>query len=210
MATAKRRNIEATISSIRLLVAGSVKKPSKSRHVVTVELIWPRIGTAVKRYTRIVELRENVCEFTADDWADAILFKDSVEGRFVLKLTISQALSDSVAEKLLRALAKAAASEAADKAEDLVPGDLDKIFAAPIDFIASVVSGEERVPVAEGRLVLDAELFREGGIVLTLPLTSPGGITETRTASTGKGRRRVTVIGKGDSNGEAALAVVVS
>ena len=210
MAVVKRKNIEVTIGSLRLLVAGPVKKPSKSRHAVTVEIVWPRTGTAVKRYTRIVELRENACEFKADDWADSILFKDTVEGRFALKLTISQALSDAVAEKLLRAIAKAAASEAADKAEDLVPGDLDKIFAAPIDFIASAMSGEERIPVAEGRLVLDAENFREGGMVLSLPLTSPGGLTETRTASTGKGRRRVKVIGKGDSNGEAALAVVVS
>jgi hypothetical protein len=210
MAAVKRRDIEVAIGSLRLLVAGSVTKPSESRHAVTAELVWPRNGTPAKRYTRIVTLRRNFCEFKASDWADAILFKDAVEGRFALKLTVSQALSDSAAEKLLRVIAKAAASEAADKAEDLVPGDLDKIFAAPIDFLASALAGEERLPAAEGLLVLDAGDLPEDGTVLTLPLTSPGGLTRTRSASTGKGRRRVEVIGKGDPNGAAALTVVVS
>lgn len=210
MATVKRRDIEVAVGSLRLLVAGSVKMPSESRHAVTAELVWPRKGTPVKRYTRILALRKNACEFTASDWADAILFKDAVEGRFALRLAVSQALSDSAAEKLLRVIAKAAAGEAADKAEGLVPGDLDKIFAAPIDFLASALAGEARLPTAEGMLVLDAGDLPEGGTVLTLPLTSPGGITRTRSASTGKGRRRVEVIGKGDPNGEAALTVVVS
>ena len=58
--------------------------------------------------------------------------------------------------------------------------------------------------------MLDAGDLPEGGTVLTLPLMSPDGLSRTRSASTGKGRRRVEVIGKGDSNGEAALAVVVS
>lgn len=210
MAAVKRRDIEVAIGSLRLLVAGSVTKPSESRNAVTAELVWPRNGTPAKRYTRIVTLRRNFCEFKASDWADAILFKDAVEGRFALKLTVSQALSDSAAEKLLRVIAKAAASEAADKAEDLVPGDLDKIFAAPIDFLASALAGEGRLPAAEGLLVLDAADLPEDGTVLTLPLTSPGGLTRTRSASTGKGRRRVEVIGKGDPNGAAALTVVVS
>ncbi|MGI5869683.1 MAG: hypothetical protein ACOX9C_09615 [Kiritimatiellia bacterium] len=210
MATARRIDIEVAIGSLRLLVAGSVAKPSTSQHAVTAELIWPRNGMPSKRYARIVTLRKNVCEFKADDWIDAILFKDAVEGRFALRLTISQALSDSVAEKLLRVIAKAAAAEAADKAEDLVPKDIDKIFAAPIDFLASALAGEERPPVAEGLIVLDAGSLPASGTVLTLPLTSPSRLTRTRSAPTGKGRKRVEVIGKGDPNGEAALTVAVS
>ena len=97
MAVVKRRDIEVAIGSLRLLVAGSVKMPSESRHAVTAELVWPRNGTPSKRYTRIVRLHQNACEFKASDWADAILFKDAVEGRFALKLTVSQALSDSAA-----------------------------------------------------------------------------------------------------------------
>ena len=81
MAAVKRRDIEVAIGSLRLLVAGSVTKPSESRHAVTAELVWPRNGTPAKRYTRIVTLRRNFCEFKASDWADAILFKDAVEGR---------------------------------------------------------------------------------------------------------------------------------
>ncbi len=210
MAAVKRRDIEVSIQGLHLLVSGSVRAPSESRHAVTAELVWPRSGTASKRYTRVVRLRKNACAFTADDWADAILFKDVVEGRFALKLSVSQALPDAAAEKLLRAIAKAGAAEAADQVAAVVPDDLAKLLAAPIDFIASALAGEELPPAAEGGITLDAADLPEGGTVLTLPLASPTGLTRTRSAPTGKGRIRLAAIRKGDPNGEAALVVAVS
>ena len=62
--------IELSLSSLELLVAGSVKKPSTGNHAVKIELQWPRIGIQSRSYTKVFKLVGNECKIKADDWAE--------------------------------------------------------------------------------------------------------------------------------------------
>lgn len=206
----KKRDIEVTIQSLSLERAGSIKVPSESRHAVTVDLIWPRTTVSVKRFTRVVTLKKNVCQFEGlQDWADSILFKGTVEGRFAIRVMVSRPLIDSIAEKLLRGIMKAAAGEVADRVEGFVPKDLDKIFSSPIDAVGTLIAGEEQVPLAEATRVMDAGEIPAMGQVVEFPLVSSCNLTESRTRPNGKGDRNVTLLKKGAPNGILRLAFEV-
>lgn len=207
MATAKREEIEITLQSLELLVTGVSSIPAESNHTLTVELLWPRTGTQSKAYSRLIKLRAGKCVFTDADWYDSILLKDAVFGRFALKVTVSQVLSDTAVAKLLQSMAKVAASSVADAMAASVDKPLGQTLAAPIDYIASVFAGEAVQPVAEGIITLEPEFISAGGGVLTLPLSCPAKITKA-VVSVGKIRKpRKQVIGKGDPNGTAALSI---
>ena len=207
MATAKREEIEITLQNLELLVTGPTRIPAESNHTITVELLWPRSGTQAKAYSRLVKLHGGKCTFTAADWYESILLKDAVVGRFALKVTVSQVLSDAAVAKLLRSMAKAAAASVADAVAASVDKPLGKTLAAPIDYIASVFAGEAVLPVAESILTLEPAFISAGGGVLTLPLSCPARVTKA-TPSAGKIRKpRKQVIGKGDPNGTATLSI---
>ncbi len=207
MATAKREEIEITLQSLELLVTGPTPIPAESNHSLTIELLWPRSGTQAKAYSRLIKLNDGKCAFTDADWYESILLKDAVAGRFALKVTVSQVLSDTAVDKLLRSMAKAAASSVADAVAASVDKPLGKTLAAPVDYIASVFAGEAVPPIAESIITLDPAFISAGGGVLTLPLTCPARVTKAA-APVGKIRKPPKhVIGKGDPNGTAVLSI---
>lgn len=200
--------IELSLSSLELLVAGTVKKPSTGNHAVKIELQWPRIGIQSRSYTKVFKLVGNECKIKADDWVGGILLKENVTGRFALKISVSPALSDAEVDELAAKIAKTLGGELADIIEDGLGGMLGKVAAVPVDYLATLAGKAEARPVATATIVLDTSEFSEtGGRVLTLPLTSPGKLAKTRRTATGKRNVKQTVLKAGDPNGVAVLAM---
>lgn len=207
MAASTKENIELCLQSLTLLVSGGAKTLSESNHTVTIELVWPRNGIASKTYARVFTLNGNQCSFTESDWYDSVMCKESVDGRFALKVSVSQALTDSVIAKLIRVITKAAASTAADVVEDGVAAPLGKIAAAPVDYLATLIADYTGEPIAEAVVTLDAADFADGGKVLTLPLVCPTTLKKD-TPSMGKAPApRKTIIKNGDPNGTVVLSI---
>lgn len=207
MAESKKCDVEMCIQSMALRVGGPGKKPAESNHAVTVELIWPRNGIQKKSYTRLVKLQGNACAFTDADWVESILLKETVSGRFAIKATVSQALSDSAVEKLLRAVAKSAASSVADVVEDQAGDVVGKVAASPFDFLAALMADGAASTVAQAVVTLNSSDIPEGGRVLTLPLESPARVTQASVSTLRRNSVRSTLIKKGDLNGTVSLSI---
>lgn len=207
MAESKKRDVEMCLQSLSLLVGGPAKKPAESNHAITIELIWPRIGIQKKSYMRLVKLHGNQCAFTAADWFESILLKETVGGRFAIKATISQALSDSAVERLLRAVAKAAASSVADVVEDELGDPVGKVASSPFDYLAALMSDGAAASVAQGVITLESSDIAAGGRVLTLPLECPARITQASRSTLRRNTVRTTLIEKGDPNGMVSLSI---
>jgi hypothetical protein len=154
-----------------------------------------------------VKLQGNACAFTDADWVESILLKETVSGRFAIKATVSQALSDSAVEKLLRAVAKSAASSAADVVEDEFGKPVGKVASSPFDFLATLMADGAAAPVAQGVITLDASGIAAGGRVLTLPLECPARVTQASSSALRRNGVRGTLIKKGDPNGTVSLSI---
>lgn len=207
MAVAKRQEIELILQSLTLQVTSSVGLAAASRHAVTTELIWARNAFQLRSYTRIVSLTRGACVFADTDWIDAVLMKETVLGRFGLRISVSQALSDNVVSKILQAMAKAAATSVGDALEKSLDKPIGKTLSAPVDCVASLFVAEAVSPIAEAVTVVDPKRYASGLSVLTLPLVAPETVTRAQ-SSTGKTQRpRKQVLAKGEINGEVILSI---
>jgi len=102
-----KREVEITLHSIHIPVTGAGLDTTTS-HLLTADLVWPRTGTARKSASQSCTLREGAAEFAAANWGRRILFKETVEGRFALAVTVTESLDDEELEKILRFWAGAA------------------------------------------------------------------------------------------------------
>ena len=206
MAAKDKAAIQLGLRSLELSFAGPVARSATANHTVTVELVWPRIGIATRSHTRVVKLAGNSLVVSPDDWIGSILLKENVTGKFAIKISISQALTDPEVDELMRKVAKKTVSLIADAVEDGVGGSIGKVAAIPIDYLAALVGSSKWRPVAEVTALLNTIEFTEtGGCVLTLPLQCPGKFTKTRKSSAGKRDVQQTIIKAGDPNGTAVL-----
>ena len=207
MAIAKRQEIELVLQSLGLQVTGDVGLAATSRHALTTELIWARNGFPSRGYTRVVALSQGACVFTDADWIDAVLMKETVLGRFGLRIRVSQALSDSAVSKIIQAMAKAAATSVGDALEKSLDQPIGKTLSAPVDYVASLFADDAGSPIAEAVVVIDPKCYASGGSVLTLPLVAPAKVTRAQ-SSTGKAQRpRKQVLAKGETNGEVTFTI---
>jgi hypothetical protein len=209
-----RREVEITLHSIDVPVTGTGGE-RQTTHLVGATLIWPRTGTAQKTSSQSCGLAGGRADFERVNWGRRILFKENVEGRFALGVTLSEALDDEALEKFLRAFAGVVLSVGADAAEAAVPlKPLGKLAAAPLDYAAKEIAKYPgAVTLAEGLAELDAADFPPGGgeRLLTVRLTAARRLVRvTRRAVNGKQPARVTrklLLEKGADNGEVTLLV---
>jgi hypothetical protein len=209
MATA-RKEVEITLHSIRIPETASGLDTDTS-HLLSADLIWPRVGVAQKSATLTCALKEGCGDFGSANWGRRILFKESVEGRFALALTLTESLDDEDLEQFFRFCAGAFLSLGAGAVESAAR-PVGKLAAAPLDFAAKNIG---RYPgpllLVEGLAELDSSDFPESGgeRLLTLRMTAARRLMNIsrRTAS---GRPRLSsklLLDKGDPDGEVTLAI---
>jgi len=145
----------------------------KSRNLGCVDLIWPRTGVAKKSGAREMVFKRGVADFTSEEWTKRVLFREEIEGRCGLAVTITEPVSVQLARRFVRLTAKYALKMGADFMEKAMVGYAD-IASSPIDALAQMV-GEKDTPKAIAQGVVDvADLPAEGEEqTVVVPLKRP-------------------------------------
>ena len=144
-----------------------------SRNLVTVDLIWPKSGTARKSASRDTTFRRGKVDFTSEPWAKRVLFRDEIDGHCGVAVSVTEPVSAQKLRKWAKLTAKAILKEGADVVDSMIAGYGD-IAAAPIDALAVMV-GESSSPKSIAQGVIDYEDLPEPGEekTITIPLFRP-------------------------------------
>ena len=173
-AMAKRAKVNIEFLLVRAELKGVPEKVLlKSRNIGQVDLIWPRATIAKKSGAREMAFKRGVCDFTAEPWTKRVVFREEVDGRCGLAVSITEPVSIQKVRRFLRLTAKYALKMGADFMEKAMVGYAD-IASSPIDALAAMI-GEKDVPKVVAQGVLDVEELPAEGEEreVTVPLTRP-------------------------------------
>ncbi len=183
-----------------------------SRHVLRVDLIWPRMAIARKTAERAVTLQDGVYRPDPASWSERALFKESVEGPFGVRVEISEALNNAQWADAVARLGQAVWSLAGASMADLAGNPVSAmLWRVPMDALgraASAAAKNPPRPVAAGVLDMDCqEWAARNEKRVSIPMLAPADVHDvTRRRVGGKTQaRRTVLIRGGDANGEAAL-----
>ena len=172
MASRTKANIEFLL--VKAELKGIPEKGLlKSRNIGQVDLIWPRAAIAKKSGAREMVFKRGVCDFAAEPWTKRVVFREEVDGRCGLAVSITESISIQKVRRFLRLTAKYALKMGADFMEKAMVGYAD-IAASPIDALAAMI-GEKDVPKVIAQGVLDVEELPAEGEERTVvvPLARP-------------------------------------
>jgi len=162
------------ISVVRAELTGVPERTLlRSRHLGSVDLIWPRTGVARKSGAREMVFKKGMADFTNEPWAKRVIFREEIEGHCGIGVTITEPVSVQVAKRFLRLTAKYALKMGADFTEKAMVGYAD-VASAPIDALAQMV-GEKDTPRAIAQGVVDFKALPAAGEETTVevPLVRP-------------------------------------
>ena len=172
MASRTKANIEFLL--VKAELKGVPEKGLlKSRNIGQVDLIWPRAAIAKKSGAREMVFKRGVCDFAAEPWTKRVIFREEVDGRCGLAVSITEPVSIQKVRRFLRLTAKYALKMGADFMEKAMVGYAD-IASSPIDALAAMI-GEKDVPKVIAQGVLDIEDIPAEGEERTVvvPLARP-------------------------------------
>ena len=166
-------------TSVEILLVKAVltgvpeKRLLKSRNLGSIDLIWPRVGIARKSAAREMTFKKGIADFTGEEWAKRILFREEIEDHCGIAVTITEPVSVQKVRRFLRITAKYALKQGADFLEKAMVGYAD-IASSPIDALALMI-GEKDTPKAIAQGVIDyADLPSEGvEKTIEVPLMRP-------------------------------------
>ena len=174
MTTAKRTKANIEFLLVKAELKGIPEKGlSKSRNIGQLDLIWPRAAIAKKSGAREMVFKKGVCDFAAEPWTKRVIFREEVDGRCGLTVSITEPVSIQKVRRFLRLTAKYALKMGADFMEKAMVGYAD-IASSPIDALAAMI-GEKDVPKVIAQGVLDIEDLPAEGEERTVvvPLARP-------------------------------------
>ncbi|MBR2839276.1 MAG: hypothetical protein IKE55_10860 [Kiritimatiellae bacterium] len=174
MAAAKRTKTALEFLLVKAELKGIPEKALlRSHNIGQVDLIWPRTGVAKKSGAREMVFKKGVCDFTGEPWAKRVVFREDVEGRCGIAVSITEPVSVQKVRRFLRLTAKYALKMGADFMEKAMVGYAD-IASSPIDALAAMI-GEKDVPKVIARGVLDIEELPDEGeeLSVSVPLVRP-------------------------------------
>ena len=139
MATAKKAKANIEFLLVRAEVKGVPEKALlRSRNIGQVDLVWPRTGVAKKSGAREFVFRKGVCDFTGEPWTKRVMFREEVEGRCGLAVSVTEPVSVQKVRRFLRLTAKYALKMGADFMEKAMVGYAD-IASSPIAALAAMI-----------------------------------------------------------------------
>ena len=204
-----KRTLEISVQTINVPVNGAGLL-DKSSHLLSAELIWPRVGIPQKAASQPCRLEKGHADFEKVNWGNRILFKESVEGKFALRISLTEVLDDEELEKFLRSFSGAALAFGADMLAPLYP-PFGKLVSAPIDYLAKDI---EKYPgptrLVEGLVELEAADFLENAEQsLTIRLMTSQSITQsvTRRVAGQIRHEKKSILSKGEPNGDITLLI---
>ena len=167
-----KTSVEITLKSLSL-----TSLPEKSllisRNLLTVEMIWPKVGTPRKSATRQITMKKGKVDFTAEPWAKRVLFREDIDGHTAFTVSIAEPVTMQKLHRLLQLTAKAALKEGADMIDAALVSYGD-IAAAPVDALATMVA-EKDAPRIIVQGVIDFDDLPAAGETkeVVIPLTRP-------------------------------------
>lgn len=149
MGKAGKTSVEITL--VRISLTGiPEKRLLKSRHLGTVDLVWPKVGTAKKTASRQMALRLGKADFTSEPWAKRVLFREEIDGHCGIAVALTETLTVQRIKKYLRLVAKYALKEGSDIVASAFVGYGD-LASAPVDaLVAMAGSTEAPKTIAQG------------------------------------------------------------
>ena len=167
-----KTSVEITLKSLSL-----TSIPEKalliSRNLLTVEMIWPKVGTPRKSATRQITMKKGKVDFSSEPWAKRILFREEIDGHTAFAVSLAEPVTLQKLHRLLQLTAKAALKEGADMIDAALVSYGD-IAAAPADALAAMVA-EKDSPRVIVQGVLDWDDLPASGEIkeVVVPLTRP-------------------------------------
>ena len=209
MATAKKYDLEVHFLSLELSPA--LKLARHTNHLLGIDLVCPRPTVARKSSERVLALEGGAFAPTSPAWTESIVFKETINGRFGIAVTVSEALADAAMESFFRtgatALVKFLAGFAG--AAVAIPA-LDDIAEIPFSALTKVL-GKDRSPatVARGCVDFPADASFPSRTVIEVPLVAANDIFHHvhRTTKAGDATSRRKILSKGESAGVCRLAL---
>lgn len=104
--TSDKKTVEILFEEARITALPERRLPL-SRNLVTVELIWPKVGTAKKSASREVRFRKGVFDFTAEQWAKRCVFREEIDGHCGIVVSVSEPVSVQNLKRWAKLTAKA-------------------------------------------------------------------------------------------------------
>ena len=171
MAAKQKTDLEVTLARVQL---PSLGRTGAHQHVVTIELIYPRLAIASKSAAKTIVLKNGLCEADLLPWTRKICFKESVEGNFGVHVTVSERLSATQMRKMMRFIAGKSLDIGADAVEDAIPMPVvDEIAVQPLIYLSKqLLSTTQAKIIAEGFLDLKAAQFSDTPSLISVPLLS--------------------------------------
>jgi len=211
MAILKKAKILVTVEGCDVArLKGAIGGGEVTSHALVANLIWPRGAIAKKGTAQVCRLRQGVMAEAA--WGDRVLFKEDVEGRFAVQVSVSEATDGDRLEEFLRSVAGTVLSATGEFYAAELPGaPLRKMARAPVDYLAKEIG---KMPasriMAEGMVDLAPKDISDG-MRLTIPLKA----AQTQYVTRKKMKRgrmessKEAVVKKGEACGEMTLAIEV-
>ena len=167
-----KTSVEITLKSLSLTSIPEKALPL-SRNLLTVEMIWPKVGSARKSATRQITMKKGKVDFTAEPWAKRVLFREEIDGHTAFTVSIAEPVTLQKLHRLLQLTAKAALKEGADMIDAALVSYGDSA-AAPVDALATMVA-EKDAPRSIGQGVLDYDDLPAAGETkeVVIPLSRP-------------------------------------
>ena len=167
-----KTSVEITLKSLSI-----TSIPEKtlliSRNLLTIEMIWPKVGTPRKSAMRQITMKKGKCDFTTEPWAKRVLFREDIDGHTAFTVSIAEPVTLQKLRRLLQLTAKAALKEGADVIDAALVSHGD-IAAAPVDALATMVA-EKDAPRIIVQGILDYDDLPAAGEEkeVVIPLTRP-------------------------------------
>ena len=167
-----KTSVEITLKSLSLSAIPE-KALLISRNLLTVEMIWPKVGTPRKSATRQITMKKGKCDFTAEPWAKRVLFREEIDGHTAFTVSIAEPVTLQKLHRLLQLTAKAALKEGADMIDAALVSYGD-VATAPVDALATMVA-EKDAPRIIVQGVLDYDDLPAAGETkeVVVPLSRP-------------------------------------
>lgn len=141
-----KREIEITLE--RIFLGKKTVSGSKSNHILDFKLLYPRPTVAQKAAQKAVKLEKGLWDGEGRPWTGRILFKETIQGRTGIEISISEALGNSEIDAIIRAssstLIKTMTSLAADA---LGAGLASTVLSVPMNVLAKSVDKKSDVSV---------------------------------------------------------------
>lgn len=198
----KKCDVEICLESIE--VDAKTLKDADAKRLFQCNLIWPKIGTAMRSSSLAVVLDKGKWSSEGRPWHECIVTKDSIQGRIGIAVGLTGKITDGLASLFSRTAGASAVKLLAGLVGDAASGLPGDILSLPISAATKVISKEKEpemlykatidfdtaaLPAAGGTMRLEFPLQATGDIAVIANVPSPRQTRAKRTRLAKKGER---------------------